>query len=103
MPTVDLSSDIEAVKVPNASERTPPATGTAEPIINFAVFIERLSAEELTAVCIPKIPTNTVETNERTQNTVFLIPSPSPELFKRGETEEEILTAKYPLSKGNKT
>ena len=61
MPTEDLSKVTDAVTVPSASESTPPATGTELPIINRAVLAVSVSAEELTAVCIPKIPAKTVE------------------------------------------
>ena len=61
MPTEDLSKVTDAVTVPSASESTPPATGTELPIINRAVLAVSVSAEELTAVCMPKIPAKTVE------------------------------------------
>ena len=60
IPTVVLSIPIEALTVVSASDRAVPAIGTEEPIINFAVLRERVSAEALTAVCILKIPKNTV-------------------------------------------
>ena len=50
IPTLERSSDREAVTVESASDKTPPATGTVEPTRNFAVFRERLSAVELTVV-----------------------------------------------------
>lgn len=50
IPTLDRNSDREAVTVESASESTPPATGTVEPTINFAVRRVKLSAEELTTV-----------------------------------------------------
>ena len=93
MPTEDFKSDIEAVSVLKASERTPPVTGTAEPIKNFAVFIERLSADEFMAVWIPKMPTNNVDIKDIIQKTTFLIPSLRPELLSKGETEDDTLTA----------
>lgn len=50
MPTLERNNDSEAVTVESDSAKTPPATGTVEPIINFAVRSVRLSAEEFTTV-----------------------------------------------------
>ena len=50
MPTDDFKMLRDAVTVVRASASTPPATGTVEPTINFAVLTERVSADEFTAV-----------------------------------------------------
>jgi len=50
IPTEDFKSETDAVSVPSASDKTPPATGTEEPIINLAVRIDKLSAWAFTTV-----------------------------------------------------
>ena len=101
MPTEDLSKVTDAVTVPSASESTPPATGTELPIINRAVLAVSVSAEELTAVCIPKIPAKTVEIKAVIQSASFLTVSAIPDLCISGDTDELMLTAKYPPISGS--
>ena len=50
MPTDAFKRPIEAVTVVSASERAVPATGTEEPIMNFAVLVVKVSADALTVV-----------------------------------------------------
>lgn len=100
MPTEDFKSETEAVRVPSASDSTPPATGTAEPIINLAVRIERLSAAEFTTVCMLKTPKNTVDMKDITQRESFLTAEEMPLLLIKGETLVERLRLKYPPIRG---
>ena len=86
--------------MPSASDNIPPATGTEEPIINFAVRIDRLSAAEFTTVCMLKIPKKIVDINETIQRESFLMAEESPLVFKKGETPVAMLTLKYPPIKG---
>ena len=101
MPIDDLSSVTDDKTVPSASDSTPPATGTELPIINRAVLAVRVSAEELTAVCILKIHAKTVEINAVIQSASFFTVSAIPDLCISGDTEEPMLTAKYPPMSGS--
>ena len=75
----------------SASDKTPPATGTVEPIINFAVRRDKLSAEELTAVCMLKMPMNRVDIKPITQRDSFLTELAKFVLCIRGDTDAATL------------
>ena len=100
IPTEALSVPIAAVTVVSASDSAGPATGTAEPIINFAVRTLSPSAEAPRAVCILIIPINRVDVRDIIQKLSFLIPSAMPEFDITGETEDATVIAKYPPIKG---
>lgn len=100
IPTLDFKRVREAVTVESASDKTPPATGTVEPIINFAVRRDKLSAEELTAVCMLKMPMNRVDIKPITQRDSFLTELAKFVLCIRGDTDAATLKERCPLIRG---
>ena len=97
---MDFRSDIDAVRVPSASDKTPPATGTAEPSINLAVRMERLSAWAFTTVCMLKTPKKTVVISDKIHKANFFTACEIPPPFINGETLAARLRLKYQPMKG---
>ena len=100
IPTVDLSKDIEEYMVEAASESAAPATGTEVPTMNFTVFIPSESAVEFMAVCIPKIPVNSIVIRDIPQFESFLRLSETAPPLTSGDTLSERQRLKYPPVSG---